>query len=146
MKSKILDKFDEIFSDINNMNAEKLETLVHESLKFFDDLKNALESSNEEEKKEAMKIAQDLQKKLEEQAEKAFKASGMTKEQISAFTSDPKNFSKEEWESFKHAKNELFEFQKDVLKNAHMRTGEEGEKVLAKKPSSKKDKNFPLKG
>jgi hypothetical protein len=146
MKQKILEKFDEIFSDINNLNAEKLEMLVHESLKFFDDLKIAMESPNEEEKQEAIKIATELQKKLEEQAERAFKASGMTKEQIASFTSDPSNFSKEEWDSFKKAKTELFDFQKDVLKNVDLHPGTKRENIHQKKPIPKSDKKIPLKG
>jgi hypothetical protein len=149
MKTKILEKFDEIFSDLNNLSPEKLETLVHESLKFFDDLKVALDSPNEEEKKEALKIAQQLQKKLEEQAEKAYKASGMTKEQISAFMENPANFSQEEWAAFQSAKTELFDFQKDILKGAYKKIEDEGskEKAHAKKTTPVKgDKKFHIKG
>ncbi len=144
MKTKILEKFDEIFSDMEKLNAEKLEKLVHESLKFFDDLKAALESSNEEEKKEAMSIAQELQKRLEEQAEKAYRASGMTKEEISAFTENANNFTKEEWESFKKAKEELFDFQKEVLKEKT--EGAEKEKAFAKKATPKGTRKISIKG
>lgn len=146
MKKTILEKFDEIFSDIKNLNAEKLQTLVHESLKFFDDLKRALESPNEEEKNEALQIAQELQKKLEEQAQKAYKASGMTKEQIAKFTENSNNFSKEEWDSFKKAKEELFDFQKEVLKESTSFLGEEKKESHAKKHPPKQEKRIHLKG
>lgn len=114
--ANMLEKFDEFFNSPEGLSMPRIESFVHESLKFLDQLKEKLENGTEEEKQKAMKSAQELQKKMMEQAEKALKASGLSQKDLEKFLTQPANFSSEEWDVLNRAKSEMSEYQKDMSK------------------------------
>lgn len=117
MSSNILKKFDEFFNNPEGLTMPKIESFVHESLKFLDYLKEKMENGTEEEKEKAMSAAQELQKKMMEQAEKSLKASGLNRNDLEKFINQPENFSHEEWEVLSKAKAEMSDYQNDLLKS-----------------------------
>jgi hypothetical protein len=114
--ANVLEKFDALFKDAEDLTIPQLESFVHEVLKFFETLRTTLISGTNEEKKEALEIATKLQKKLEDLSQKAYQKSGMNPDQISSFLSNSQNFSPEEWKTFTNVENEIGEYDKD-LKN-----------------------------
>lgn len=116
MNSNVLSKFDEILKDFDNLSIHNIERLVHESLTFFEYLRGKLNSPDEAERTQATLIAKELQKKLEQQAEKAFMATGMNRDQLNNFLRTPTNFSQEEWSVLQKAEQELSSYQAEVFK------------------------------
>jgi hypothetical protein len=114
MATNILEKFDELFGDVDHIDPTKIEQFVHESLKFFDYLRQELQSSEEERRKAAFEIAMELQKRLENFAEKALKKTGMSKEQLHQFISMPGNFAPQEWNALKNSEKEIKDFQQGI--------------------------------
>jgi hypothetical protein len=137
MNNNLLQKFDELFKDIDHLSIENLEGLVHESLKAFEFLKEKLDSPNEEERKEAMALAQQIQKKLEEQAEKAYAATGMNRGELDTFMTSSQNFTPEEWNSLGKAQTELSEYKSSLYRK-------EAPKVEEKSGEKAKKKRVPL--
>lgn len=121
-KSNILEKFDELFSENKAPNIQNLESLIAETLQFFEYLRVKLQSSNADEKKEAMEMAQKLQQKLEDLAEKSLEASGMNRDQIFKMLSNPNNFTNQDWNSYKKAEQEITEYRKEALKQQPQKT------------------------
>lgn len=115
MKSDILEKIDSLFGNMENLSMDKVEGLVHETLKFFEYLRNALTSNDEKERTEAMEVAKELQKKLEEQAEKAYKAAGLSPEEIQRMMKNPSNFLPEDWNVFEKVQKEISDYQKEAI-------------------------------
>jgi hypothetical protein len=112
MTRNILEKFDELFGDLDKMTPQKVEMLVHETLKFFEHLKTQLTSGDEKTRKEALDTAVELQKKLEAFSKKALEKSGMTPEQLQKFITAPSNFSNDEWNAFQSSQKEISDFEK----------------------------------
>lgn len=112
MAKDILEKFDELFGDLDAMTPQKVELLVHETLKFFEHLKTQLTSGDEKSRKEALDTAMELQKKLEAFSKKALEKSGMTPDQLQKFISSPTNFSPDEWRAFESSQKEISDFEK----------------------------------
>jgi hypothetical protein len=124
MTNNVLQKFDDLFKDLENLSMDKVESLVHESLKFFEALKGKLQSPNEEERKEAQKITEELQKKLEAQAEKAFEATGLNRNELDTFLRSPQNFSEQEWGTLQRTQQELSEYKTSLFKKEGQKEGQ----------------------
>ena len=117
MATNILERFDELFGDADTLDPQKIEIFVQESLKFFEYLKEKLQSSDEQEKKEALELAVQLQKKLEVFAQKALAKSGLSPEQLKNFITSPSNFTPDEWKVLQKSENDIDEYQKDLRKS-----------------------------
>jgi len=87
------DKLKKMFENIEDINPEKMQDLVNESIKVFEGIIPKLLSTDEEERMKAMKEANELKDVLETQAKQALEKSGMNKDQIDKFMKDPANFS-----------------------------------------------------
>ena len=74
-----------------------MEEFVHETLKFFDQLRITLETGAEEEKKEALKDSEELQGKLQLYAQKAYEKIGISPEDVKNFLAKGSNFSGADW-------------------------------------------------
>jgi hypothetical protein len=120
MSSKSLKNFDELFKDLNTFSPDKIENLVHESLKLFEYLRDKLQSTDPQEREKAMVLAQELQKKLEEQAEKALKETGMDRAQLEQFLASQSNFAPEEWNVLEKTQQELSAYQADLIKKSQI--------------------------
>ncbi len=128
-----LDKLDELFGDINDITPEKMESLVKESIKAFEKVITQLNSSDEKEREEAKKAAEKLRDTLEKHSRKAMESINMSSKELEAFTSNPNNFSAEEWEAMQQAKQDLMAYQKDMAQKGYVPGQTEEKEQGAKK-------------
>jgi len=134
----MLDKFDQFFNNPEGLSMDKIESFVHESLRFLDFLRDKMENGTEEEKQKALKSAQELQKKMMEQAEKALKASGLSPKDLEKYLTQQNNFTPEEWDVLSKAKSEMSDYQKDMAKSGIIPPGKREElKVKSAKKMGK---------
>lgn len=115
MNNPLIDKIEQLFSNPQSLTMPQIEAFVHETLKFFDSLKDKLSQGTEEEKQEALKEAQELQQKLQQHAQKAYTKIGMKEEDVKKYLAGV-NFSPTDLQHFQNAEKEIQEFQKN-LKN-----------------------------
>jgi len=116
-KSNMLEKLDALFEDLDKPDVHKLESLVAETLKCFEYLRDRLQSSDPAVKEEAMELTYQLQRKLETLAEKALASAGLDRQQLQALISNPQNFSQEQWNAFQESEHAIQEYKEDILKN-----------------------------
>ena len=124
----------EIFANPENFTPEKLEGLIHETLKFFNDLRTQLASPDEKVREEAMKAANALKTQLEEQAATLCQSVGMDPEMLATYINTPNHFSTDEWQAIEKAKDELNEYQKEIATASKDRAAEPQTKSSKKKP------------
>lgn len=114
MYAKFLEKFEDIFGDINNFTPENMEGLVEESLKMFKDLQQKLESPDPKVQEKALQTTVELKKKLEQQAQEIYDTTQMDNKDLNEFLENPKNFDKKEWQSLEKAQKNLKEYSKNL--------------------------------
>jgi hypothetical protein len=113
MNNKLIAKIEGFFNDPSSLSMEEMEQFVHETLKFFDKLRNVMVNGTEEEKKEALKEAQEMQEKLQGFAQKAYEKTGMKPEDIAKFLSQG-NVPKTDMNHFQNAQREIEDYQKSI--------------------------------
>lgn len=134
MYGKFLEKFESIFSDVDNFTPENMESLVDESLKMFKDLQEKLESGDPKVQEKALETTIELKRRLEDQAKSIYETTKMNEKQLDEFMKNPQNFDKKEWASLEKAQEDLKDYQKELRK-----TGKhEGEHKHKKAKRSKK--------
>ena len=114
MKHNLLEKVDELFKESDNLSVDKLESFVHDTLIFFEELRGILATGTEEEKKEALEFSMKLQHKFQQLAEKTYDKMGMTEEQVKHFLKQS-NFPEKEWNTIQKIDGEMSDYQKNVL-------------------------------
>jgi len=111
---KIIESMDELFSNFDKIDMTKLDGFLHEILKLFDYVQTKLKSPDEKERNEALELAQQLQQKLSGLAEKAFAASGLSKDKIEEVLANPANFKPHDWNTFKKIEQEMKDYQNNI--------------------------------
>jgi hypothetical protein len=134
-----MDKIQEIFGDPEKFSPEKIESLIHDTLKFFNELRQKLESSNEKDREEALNIANSLKAKLEEQAQALCQSVGMDPKTLENYINDPANFSSAQWQAMSQAKTNLSDYKEEIAKTQSAST-------VIKAPKKKKNINNRLIG
>lgn len=112
--NKFMDQLDKIFDKPENVNMGQLETLLFETLKFFDSVRERLTSGDEKEREKAMEEAALMQERLNKLTESIYTKTGLTKEKAQQILSNPANFRPEDWEKMKTMEKELAEFQNNL--------------------------------
>ncbi len=133
MSSAVIEKIEELFGHPEQFTPENMENLIHETVKFFNELKTKIDSSDAKVREEALQVASSLKTKLEEQALALCESIGMNPQTLEAYINTPTNFSVEEWQAMEKAKTELENYKQAVTK---METGEQS--PAAKKAASRK--------
>lgn len=136
MNHTILQKIDKLFGSPDQFSPENMETLVHETIQFFNELKTKLESSDEKVREEALQTASLLKTKLEEQALKLCESIGMDPQSLESYISSPANFSSEEWQAMEKAKSEIKNYKDSAMK---LESGEKTTTVQKKKKRAVKE-------
>ena len=129
MSNAVLTKIEEIFGNPEKFTPENLEALINETLKFFNDLRQKLESPDAKVREDALAVATELKTKLEEQAAALCQSVGLDQQALESFISNPTHFSPEEWKAMEKAKTELSGYQEEIAKT---------EASAPKKPKKKK--------
>lgn len=111
--NKFIEKLDQILENPQDINMSQLESLLFETLKFFDSVRERLASSDPEEREQAVKEAAEMQEKLNQVTEKIYAKTGLTKEKAEQILSNPANFKPEDWETMQNIEKELSQFQKN---------------------------------
>jgi ATP-dependent Clp protease ATP-binding subunit ClpA len=114
MAKNVLETIREAFSNPEKFTPEAMETLVHDTLSFFNALRVQLESKDDREKAEAIQLAALLKAELEAQALRLCKTAGMDPQALEAFIKNPSHFSSEEWQAMEQAKGALDEYNQDL--------------------------------
>ena len=104
------DEFERIMAFFDLPAEEKegrLQEVFEDSVEYFERFKYVMLQGSKEEKKEAVKKVMMLKKKIEEETQRVCEKTGMTSEQLSAFSNNPKNFSDAQWNAIEGAKKRL---------------------------------------
>ncbi|MEM8727955.1 MAG: hypothetical protein AAGE99_04520 [Chlamydiota bacterium] len=106
------DEFDRIM-EFFNLGAEekerRLQEVFEDSVEYFERFKHVMMNGTPEEKQEAVKKVMILRRKIEEETKRVCDETGLTPEQLAAYSNDPKNFSQEQWNAIEGAKKKLEE-------------------------------------
>ncbi|MCB1109388.1 MAG: hypothetical protein KDK64_00245 [Chlamydiia bacterium] len=104
------DEFEKIMAFFDLPPEEKegrLQEVFEDSVEYFERFKYVMLNGTKEEKKEAVKRVMMLKKKIEEETQKVCEKTGMSPEQLAAFSNNPKNFSEDQWNAIEGAKKKL---------------------------------------
>jgi len=132
MNKTVVDKIEELFGNPQKFNPENLESLVQESVKFFNELKANVESPDAKVREEALQLAISLQTKLEQKALSLCESIGMDPSAIEAYVNTPSHFSPEEWQSMEKAKTELESYKNAISKMGSEETSSSSSNKTAK--------------
>ncbi len=109
--SKFMDQLDKIFDKPENVSMAQLESLLFETLKFFDSIRERMTSKDNEERERAMQDAVEMQERLNKLTESIYAKTGLTKEKAQQILANPANFKQEDWEKMQNIEKELAHFQ-----------------------------------
>ncbi|MCB1107519.1 MAG: hypothetical protein KDK76_05425 [Chlamydiia bacterium] len=144
------DEFNRImeFFDLPAEEKEgRLQEVFEDSVEYFERFKHVMISGTTEEKREAVKKVMMLKKKIEDETKRVCEKTGMTPEQLAAYSNNPKNFSDEQWHTIEGAKKKLEEDVEEIkdavkAKNKEKRaaaTGDKGKEEPKKKKKPPKN-------
>ena len=106
-KPNILEKLDQLFANFDKVDMSSLDAFLKEVLKLFSYLQEKLQSKDEAERTEALTLAEQLQTKLNAITQKAYAASGLSKEKIDELMANPKNFNPRDWMTMQKLDNQM---------------------------------------
>ena len=109
--NKFMEQLDKIFEKPENLNMAQLESLLFETLKFFDSVRERMASKDSSEREQAMQDAVEMQERLNKLTENIYARTGLTKEKAQQILSNPANFKPEDWDKMKNIEKELAHFQ-----------------------------------
>ncbi len=137
------DEFDRImgFFDLSPEEKEgRLQEVFEDSVEYFERFKYVMMNGTSEEKKEAVKKVMILKRKIEEETKRICDKTGLTPQQLAAYSNDPKNFSSDQWTAIEGAKKKLEEGLGALKKTSKKERKEppEGKKGEEKTPKKKK--------
>lgn len=142
------DEFDRIMGFFNLDPKEKekrLQEVFEDSVEYFERFKHIMINGSSEEKKEAASKVMLLKKKIEEETKRICDKTGLTPEQLAAYSNNQKNFSSDQWNAIEEAKKKLEEGV-ESLKNAkngnnktEIKSKKEGEQTLKNKKKRSRD-------
>lgn len=133
------DEFERImgFFDLSPEEKEgRLKEVFEDSVEYFERFKHVMVSGTKEEKEEAVKKVMLLKQKIAEESQNVCEKTGMTPEQLSAYSNNPKNFSEDQWNAIEEAKKKLEKGVGDIKKT--MKKPGEKEKEGGEEPPKKK--------
>ena len=113
MNNDFVNKLKETFQDLKNINPEKLQDLMKDTLLLVKELQDKLKSDDPSVKQEALEQALQIRSSLEEQAAKLTQASGLSLPELASLLdqqppqTDTGREMKEEFETFQVAMKTL---------------------------------------
>lgn len=133
MTHNLIKQLEETLGDLEHFSPEKLQDLIQETLKTFQELQTQIQSTDPREREKAVDLAMSLKASLEEQTLSLCQSIGMNPQELAKFVENPSNFSKEEWEALGAAKADLDAFKQQLSSSEEPRTA-----PLKKKKASEK--------
>ena len=106
----------ELFREGASGKKIDLPKVFAESLAFFEHLKKEFETGSPEERKEVVQMMGAMHKEIMEESKKILKTSGMSEEQLLAFSENPANFDPEQWKELQESKAEIHKAGMELVK------------------------------
>lgn len=134
------DEFERImeFFDLSAEEKEvRLKEVFEDSVEYFERFKYVMLNGTPEEKKKAVERVMILKKKIEEETQRVCEKTGMTPDQLAAYSNDPENFTEEQWAAIEESKKKLDSGVNDLKKEAQAKAGN---KTASKKTTSSTSK------
>ena len=113
------DEFDRImaFFDLSaEEKEERLKEVFEDSVEYFERFKYVMLNGTPEEKKKSVERVMILKKKIEEETQRVCNKTGMTPEQLAAYSNNPENFTEDQWAVVEGAKKRLDSGVKEMKK------------------------------
>jgi len=136
------DEFERIISffDLDaTEKAEHLPRIFEDSVDYFERFKHIMLHGTKEEKEKAMENVARLKVRIERETKNVCERTGMTPEELTAYSNNRENFSEEQWNAIEEAKKKL---QSGVVssrkKNPSAQKKKEEESAPLKKAKRKK--------
>ena len=136
-------EFDRIMEFFNLSPEEKegrLQEVFEDSVEYFERFKYVMMNGTQEEKKEAVKKVMILKRKIEEETKRVCEKTGLTPQELAAYSSNPKNFSPGQWNAIEGAKKRLEEGVGELKKQVK---GKKASETPKKEEEAKKKKKPP---
>src|SRR5690348_3517072 len=113
------DRFDKMIKAIRQNEEGKPidpKAIFHESLALFDELKEELKNASPEERQDMMRMIGEMYKEVLAETKKFCQQSGMSEEQLIAFTENPSNFTTEQWEAIQDSRMKIHKAGQSLIK------------------------------
>jgi hypothetical protein len=93
------DRFDNLMKIFHSEEGKPLDVkaLFSECLILFEELKEEMKDASPEERQDMMRLVGEMYKQILTETQKICQNSGMSEEQLIAFTENPSNFTSEQW-------------------------------------------------
>lgn len=131
------DEFERIMAFFSLSPEEKearLQEVFEDSVEYFERFKHIMVNGTPEEKKKAVEKVMILKKRIEEETKRICEKTGMSEDQLAQYSSNPKNFTDDQWHAIEDAKKKL---EKGVGEIRQVVRGEPSEGGKAAEPSKK---------
>jgi hypothetical protein len=103
-----------LFADGAEGKPVNLQQIFAESLVFFEHLNEQIKNGTPEEKKEALRMMNEMYAEMIKETKKICDKTGLTEEQLNAFSENPNNFSQEQWKGIQEAKEKIVQVGKTI--------------------------------
>jgi|GEM_PF-1360417 len=113
MTNSLIRKLDEFFKNPKALTMAQMEGFVHETIKFFEQIRTTMETGTEEEKTLAIKESQELQEKLQLYSKQAIAKTGMSEEEVKNMLAKG-DFAAMDMKHFKNAEREIDDYKNKV--------------------------------
>lgn len=110
-----------LFQEAAEGKEVNLEELFKEALNFFVSIKECMTKGTPEEKQAGLQMVTRMHQEMTKASKRIAEKAGMTEEQLSAFSENPSNFTKEQWALLQKSREEIrktgSQVEKEVLKS-----------------------------
>ena len=113
------DEFDRLmnlFAQAADGQPVNLDDIFKQAFAFFDSLNARLKEGTEEDKKEALAMMSRMYAQMMMHTKKIAEKTGMTEDQLSAYSENPSNFTPEQWASIQAARNKMLSTGQNLAK------------------------------
>ncbi|NNM44190.1 MAG: hypothetical protein HKM07_07595 [Chlamydiae bacterium] len=118
-----------------------LSALLKETSAFFEEAQKELKTASPDDQKIIFAMIDEMYEKLQSESKRISEKTGMTEEQLMAFSENPKNYSPDQWRDIQNTKKKMMQMGRVVGKILKPSTPKEGsEKPLESKKIVRKVK------
>lgn len=107
MSNTYLELLKQMFGDPTQLSPEKLEALIEETMKFFREIQEKIQSNDPKLRDEALQASLEVKQALEQQMDVLCKMTGLDHAQLMAMAKNPNNMNSEEWKLVEEVRKKL---------------------------------------
>jgi archaellum biogenesis ATPase FlaH len=122
MANKTIESLKELINNPENLDMGKMDSLVKESMGFFNKFMEVSKSGNKKEQEEALKELLEFKELLEQASKTATEQTGLNSNQLMEFISNPDNFSDEQKEEMDGLNKSISDFNTSLMKEVSPQT------------------------